>query len=282
MSSGFVAAGSGGGGGGNGDEGSANINENNNTTNSQQDSAWAEAQRKIDATRQASSLAGSKPKLGEQEGGKSLYETLQANKAAKQEAFDEATRFRNQFRSLDEDEVEFLDSVLESTRTQEAEVKKETKEQLDAFRKLQEDAEKKAVAGQDGEDAGDAPTADAETSWALGPRKRKKGKERGGVLGGVKLRRAESGDIGGDDGRAKATSSSPPKDDKDGKDAVASSRKPVERKGPEQAERASSAPNEQDVGMTVGHESQPVEAKAAAQPPPTSLGLVAYSSDEED
>ncbi|KAI6806655.1 hypothetical protein KC340_g18782, partial [Hortaea werneckii] len=120
MSSGFVAAGSG---GGNGDEASANNNnKNNNTTNSQQDSAWAEAQRKIDATRQHSSLTGSKPRLGEQEGGKSLYETLQANKAAKQEAFDEATRFRNQFRSLDEDEVEFLDSVLESTRTQEAEV----------------------------------------------------------------------------------------------------------------------------------------------------------------
>lgn len=81
MSSGFVAAGSGGGGGGNGDEASANNNNNNNyTTNSQQDSAWAEAQRKIDATRQHSSLMGSKPRLGEQEGGKSLYETLQANK----------------------------------------------------------------------------------------------------------------------------------------------------------------------------------------------------------
>ena len=79
MSSGFVAAGSGGD-GGNGDEASANNNNNNYTTNSQQDSAWAEAQRKIDATRQHSSLMGSKPRLGEQEGGKSLYETLQANK----------------------------------------------------------------------------------------------------------------------------------------------------------------------------------------------------------
>lgn len=74
MSSGFVAAGS-------GDDGSAPNNpSSNNTTNTQQDSAWAEAQRKIDATRQHSSLAGSKPRLGEQEGGKSLYETLQANK----------------------------------------------------------------------------------------------------------------------------------------------------------------------------------------------------------
>ncbi|KAI7162769.1 hypothetical protein KC349_g1830 [Hortaea werneckii] len=280
MSSGFVAAGSGG--GGNGDEGSANNNnKNNNTTNSQQDSAWAEAQRKIDATRQHSSLMGSKPRLGEQEGGKSLYETLQANKAAKQEAFDEATRFRNQFRSLDEDEVEFLDSVLESTRTQEAEVKKETKEQLDAFRKLQEDAEKKAVAGQEGEDAGDAATADAETSWALGPRKRKKGKERGGLVGGIKLRKAESGEVGGDGGGAKAPSSSSPKEDKDGKDTEASSRTPAESKSPEQADRASLAHDKQGAGKTVTHEPQPVEAKSAAQPPP-SLGLVAYSSDEED
>lgn len=172
--------------------------------------------------------------------------------------------------------------MLESTRTQEAEVKKETREQLDAFRKLQEDAEKKAVAGQDGEDAGDVGTADAETSWALGPRKRKKGKERGGVLGGIKLRKAESGEFGGDGGGgAKATSSSPPKEDKDGKDTEASSRTPAESKSPEQAERASSASNKQDAGKTDTHGPQPVEPKSAAQPPP-SLGLVAYSSDEED
>ncbi|KAI6802911.1 hypothetical protein KC332_g7108 [Hortaea werneckii] len=277
MSSGFVAAGS-------GDDGSAHNHSSNPTTAStQQDSAWAEAQRKIDATRQHSSLMGSKPKLGEQEGGKSLYETLQANKAAKQEAFDEATRFRNQFRSLDEDEVEFLDSVLESTRTQEAEVKKETREQLDAFRKLQEDAEKKAVAGQEGEDAGDAATADVDTSWALGPRKRKKGKERGGVLGGIKLRKAESADTAGGGGGGegeKSTSSSPPKDDKDRKDTEASSRTPAESKGPELTEPPLSASNRPHTGKEVEHESQQVEAKSAAQAP--SLGLVAYFSDEED
>lgn len=168
--------------------------------------------------------------------------------------------------------------MLESTRTQEAEVKKETKDQLEAFRKLQEDAEKKAVAGQEAEDAGDAATADAETSWALGPRKRKKGKERGGVLGGIKLRKAESGD--GGDG-AKATSSIPPKEDKDGKDTEASSRTPAESKAPERTERASSAPKKQDVGETDTQKPQQIEAKSAAQPPP-SLGLVAYSSDEED
>ncbi|KAI7091373.1 hypothetical protein KC356_g764 [Hortaea werneckii] len=277
MSSGFVAAGS-------GDDGSAHNHSSNPTTaTTQQDSAWAEAQRKIDATRQHSSLMGSKPKLGEQEGGKSLYETLQANKAAKQEAFDEATRFRNQFRSLDEDEVEFLDSVLESSRTQEAEVKKETREQLEAFRKLQEDAEKKAVAGQEGEDAVEVATADVETSWALGPRKRKKGKERGGVLGGIKLRKAESAETaaGGGGEVEKATSSSSPKEDRDVKDTETSSRTPAESKSPEHPEPPLSVPNKPDIGKKVEHEPQQVKAESAAQPPPC-LGLVAYSSDEED
>ena len=53
-------------------------------------------------------------------------------------------RLQNQFRSLDEDEVEFLDSVLESTRTKDAEVRKQTREQLEAFRAQQEEAEKVA------------------------------------------------------------------------------------------------------------------------------------------
>ena len=57
---------------------------------------------------------------------------------------------QNQFRSLDEDEVEFLDSVLESTRTKEAEVKKQTKEQLQAFRAQQEEAEKVARLEEEG------------------------------------------------------------------------------------------------------------------------------------
>ena len=65
--------------------------------------------------------------------------------AAKQEAFEESIRSRNQFRSLDEDEVDFLDSVLESTRAKEAEVKKQTTEQLEAFRRQQEEAEKTAT-----------------------------------------------------------------------------------------------------------------------------------------
>lgn len=49
---------------------------------------------------------------------------------------------KNQFRALEEDEVEFLDSVLESTRAKEAAVRKETSEQLEAFRKQREMADR--------------------------------------------------------------------------------------------------------------------------------------------
>lgn len=85
----------------------------------------------------------------------------------------------NQFRSLDDDEVEFLDTVLQSERAKEREVKKATRDQLDAFRRQQEDAEKAARAQDDGGTGGGARPG-TET-WAAGPRKRKKGKE--GMLG---------------------------------------------------------------------------------------------------
>ncbi|EGO59663.1 hypothetical protein NEUTE1DRAFT_33905, partial [Neurospora tetrasperma FGSC 2508] len=53
------------------------------------------------------------PKTTEQ---KSLYEVLQANKAAKQAAFEEANKIKNQFRALDDDEIEFLEGVAERKR----------------------------------------------------------------------------------------------------------------------------------------------------------------------
>jgi len=110
--------------------------------------------------------------------------------AAKQDAFEEANRLKNQFRALDEDEVEFLDSVLESTRAEEDRVKKETAEGLALFRKQQEEADKKARRGSDGTGAaeeGSPPVV--EESWVAGGRKRKRMKEKEG-LKGVKLRKS--------------------------------------------------------------------------------------------
>lgn len=83
---------------------------------------------------------------------------------------------------MDEDEVDFLDSINESTRVKEAEVKRETREQLEAFRKQQEEAEKV-------EETAEVP--EAVQAWSFGARKRKKARE-AEVLGGVKLRRTSS------------------------------------------------------------------------------------------
>lgn len=104
--------------------------------------------------------------------------------AAKQDAFEESIRLKNQFRNLDEDEVEFLDSVLESTRAREEAVKKETREQLELFRRQQEEADRALMAESAGTGdvtevgASGSPTG-AESSWAVNARKRKrlKGKE---------------------------------------------------------------------------------------------------------
>ena len=68
----------------------------------------------------------------------------------------------------------------------EAEVKKDTKEQLDAFRKQREDAEKAAKQADDTEEPA------AINTWAAaGTRKRKKGKEKENI-GGLKMRRTLS------------------------------------------------------------------------------------------
>lgn len=100
---------------------------------------------------------------------------------AKQEAFEESIKLKNQFRSLDEDEVDFLDSVLESTRRKEAAIKKETAEQLKVFRKEREEADKATANADDAVDSGKMVMGTIspveEDQWAISGRKRKKGKQ---------------------------------------------------------------------------------------------------------
>lgn len=81
--------------------------------------------------------------------------------------------------------------MLESTRAKEAEVKKETTEQLEAFRKRQEEAEKEAKQGTVVEDA-----STIETTWNVAGRKRKK--TRSEAIGGIKLRKTSSVEVGDD------------------------------------------------------------------------------------
>lgn len=175
--------------------------------------------------------------------------------AAKQEAFEEANRLKNQFRSLDQDEVDFLDSVLESTRKEEERVKRETAEGLELFRKQQEEADKKARAGE-GQDTTEASTAAEEEQWAAGARKRKRTKEKEG-LKGVKIRRSSSTAEAG-------TASSP--------------------EGKKQEDRTKS--------MKIAQEEQPKANTASEDPaskppepavkPKAGLGLVDYGSDDDD
>ncbi|KAL9625836.1 MAG: hypothetical protein Q9160_000156 [Pyrenula sp. 1 TL-2023] len=130
----------------------------------ERDSDWVKAQQHIEAARRR------KEGDGRRDGGKSLYEVLQSNKASKQEAFEESIRLKNQFRALEEDEVEFLDSVLESTRAKEAAVSKETSEQLEAFRKQRQAADAAFLTQSSGGQT--EPTTQADT-WTTQKKRRR-------------------------------------------------------------------------------------------------------------
>ncbi|KAI4242181.1 MAG: hypothetical protein LQ352_007291 [Teloschistes flavicans] len=229
------------------------------------DDEWLKAQQEIEATRRR------KEEEGKQEGGKSLYEVLQNNKAAKQEAFEESIRLRNQFRNLDEDEVEFLDSVLESTRAKEAAVKKETSEQLRRFRRQQEEADKEVVEetanGKVVSPEAETATSNAEPQWAINARKRKRAKD-SEILPGLKLRKASS------------ASETQPVDlhktpgDTVGKKVIFPPQPPLSKK-----HVAVTLPARQDGAV------ESTEKLSSLSPTGSkvgTLGLAAYSSDEED
>jgi len=188
-------------------------------------------------------------------------------KAAKQEAFEEANRFKNQFRALDDEEVEFLDAVLESERAKEAAIRKDTREQLDSFRRLQEEAEKAAF--DEGNTAG--PAVEEEQLFAAG-RKRKKGKEKE-PLRGVKLRKSSS--TSEHPSPAIKAAAKPP-DEKKGVSAASTS--PSEGLKPK-----GRTPLRNDTGQKLSALGASPSASPPAQPPkPSVLGLANYSSDEDD
>jgi hypothetical protein len=175
--------------------------------------------------------------------------------AAKQDAFEEANRLKNQFRALDEDEVEFLDSVLESTRREEDRVKRETAEGLARFR---QEADKQARRGSDG---AASPTLE-EVSWVAGGRKRKRVKEKEG-LKGVKIRRSSTST------ETQPTQANPP--------APSSPDTPV----PKEAETAKPKIEAQATREPKDPKS---ESPATSKKPLVASkgGLVDYGSDEDD
>ena len=194
--------------------------------------------------------------------------------AAKQEAFEESARLKHQFRALDDDEVEFLDSVLESTRAKEEAVKKETSEQLDIFRKHQEEADRALLreAGsstsipEGGRQAG-SPTSE-DLQWAVNARKRKRVKEQES-LPGVKLRKSSSTVETVPGPNLEGPPASPTK-----ASTTTSSSKPLQSKPPAELARTVK-------GVAQGTKVQQA-SDTRSKPTDSSLGLVGYSSDEED
>ncbi|OHW93466.1 nefa-interacting nuclear protein [Colletotrichum incanum] len=220
---------------------------------------WEIVQRELEAERKRREEARIKSVEG---GERSLYDVLQANKAAKQAAFEEANKIKNQFRALDDDEIDFLDEVRESKRAEEERVRRETEEGLAAFRRAQNqkrpvDGDDDAAAGGDGDAAGVVPRgaaaqgdgAGAEEEWAVGPRKRRK-RERG-----FGVKREKSGDGAQGEG----------------------ARKPEEKeaggKKPEGGKVAAAQGGEKEKDTVKGSPPAPAKGK---------LSLVAYGSDSDD
>ncbi|CAH0001138.1 unnamed protein product [Clonostachys byssicola] len=131
---------------------------------------WEAVERELEAERRRREEQRRKAVEGEE---KSLYEILQDNKAAKQAAFEEQSKLKNQFRALDDDEIEFLDEVRQKKRKEEEAVKRETEEGLKAFRAAQKGPGASAGAGTE---KMEEPVMETE-SWGVG-RKRKRLKER--------------------------------------------------------------------------------------------------------
>jgi hypothetical protein len=141
----------------------------------ERDDEWRQAQAELEAARKA------KADLAAQHDGKSLFEILQANKDKKQAEFEERARYKLHV-SLNDEEADYLDSLEEKRRKEEASVKKDTQERLEAFRRQQEEEAAKALE----KEGTEAPTEE-QVQWATG-RKRKKGPDTS-ILKGVKLKK---------------------------------------------------------------------------------------------
>ncbi|KAL6403000.1 uncharacterized protein AUP68_12331 [Ilyonectria robusta] len=85
---------------------------------------------------------------------------------------EEQSKLRNQFRALDDDEIDFLDDVRAAKRAEEDRVRRETEEGLKAFRERQKGGGEAPDAG--GEDVGVEGEGE---SWGVG-KKRKRVKDR--------------------------------------------------------------------------------------------------------
>ncbi|TRX88807.1 hypothetical protein FHL15_010266 [Xylaria flabelliformis] len=214
---------------------------------------WEAVQKDLDEERKRREEA----RRANAEGGggeRSLYEILQANKAAKQAAFEEQNRIRNQFRALDDDEIDFLHGVSDERRAEEERVRRETEEGLAGFREKQR-ATTTATATAGGNEDAAAGVEDGNEEWGntASGRKRKREKEREkGVLKGVKRRTSTGTREEGTDDPAANERAKPP--------STTESATPKD------------APPTQTAKVNTTERPKPKPA----------LGLVDYGSDEDD
>ena len=157
--------------------------------------------------------------------------------------------------------------MLESTRKKEEDVKRETTEQLDLFRKQQEEADKASLGeGEEADDStakGKAGSPEAgETQWAVNAKKRKRAKEKEG-LKGVKLRKSSS-------------MNESPKTPQENRLEEADPAPSVDRKSPQETTKAPPIFTNTNISPAITKSQSPRSAST------TGLGLNGYSSDEED
>ncbi|RFU75955.1 nefa-interacting nuclear nip30 [Trichoderma arundinaceum] len=172
------------------------------------DAEWEAVRHELEEDRRRREEA--RTRAVEEGGQQSLYDILQANKAAKQAAFEEQNKLKNQFRALDDDEIEFLDEVRAKEKAEEARAKREVEEGLKAFRERQKSTgggEASAAAKEDEKGA-----VEEEEEWVVGGRKRKrherevlrvKKKAVGGGKEEVKDEAVAVSKTDGDDGKTK-------------------------------------------------------------------------------
>lgn len=158
-------------------------------------------------------------------------------------------KLKNQFRTLDEDEVEFLESINESSRAKEAATLREEKQQIDAFRQLQGEAERAVPPSKD-------PTIDTVEAWTTSSKKRKPKSE---LKRGAWKRRTSSS--------SKAVESTPRSDEH--------SLSTSSPKGKQAAKQVSESAEISTLPTSV----DPGAVSPSSKPP---LGLAGYSSSDDE
>ena len=185
--------------------------------------------------------------------------------AAKEEAFQESIKLKNQFRALNEEEAEFLETTLEAERAKEQAVRKETNEQLERFRQQQEKVDKTHDREPTKDNEGPL-VLEEDINWAASGKKRKRTKVKEGLMG-VKARRTSSVT---DEQPAPVTNLK-----------ILKEKHSVSDKALESDKIAVASPSTA-VGKAASAAKIPKDVEAKAVPPQkTGLSLVRYESDNE-